>query len=273
VARLPRPLGLSLFAGAARAALALRPRARELMLRNVRAVFPEWSEDASRRFVAASVRALGRNLFDFACIPRYSRADIERRVAVEGLEHLERARRPGVGVVCLSAHLGCWELMPLRMRVLGYPVAVVYRRLSDPGLDRWVAERRRRFGITAHERDAGVRGLLRSLREGALLGILTDQATRIDSVRVPFLGREAWSPTAPVRLAWHTGAPVVPIVTHMRRDGRHVIRIGPEIPLPPPGAEPERALRDGVARCNRAIGEMILEAKEQWVWFHDRWRE
>lgn len=278
IARLPRRIGLACFGRLARLAIGARPAARRRMIANLERVFPAWTALQRRRFTGDCAAALGRNLFDFVRLPRYSLAEIERQIAVEGYEHLERARRPGVGVICLSAHLGCWELTPFRMRAAGHRVAVVYRRLRDPDLDRYVAERRRRFDIETHDRDAGVRGILRSLRQGALLGILTDQATRVDSVRAPFLGIDAWSPTAPVRLAWHAGAPIVPVVTVMRPGGRQTVRVGPEIPVPPPAAgaspaEAEAALQAAVARCNAVIGELILEAKEQWVWFHDRWRD
>jgi KDO2-lipid IV(A) lauroyltransferase len=278
LARLPRRAGLALFARLGRLALYLRPSVRRQIVANVERVFPDWTPERTRRFTGDCAAALGRNLFDFVRLPRYSLAEIGRQVTVEGLEHLERARRPGVGVVGLGAHLGCWELIPFRLRAAGIPVAIIYRRLRDPDLDRYVAARRRRFDIETHDRDAGVRGMLRSLRRGALLGILTDQATRVDSVRAPFLGVDAWSPTAPVRLAWHAGAPIIPIVAVMRADGRQTMCFGEEVEVPPPGpgasrAEAEAALQAAVARCNAAIGELILEAKEQWVWFHDRWRD
>jgi KDO2-lipid IV(A) lauroyltransferase len=278
IARLPRHAGLALFARGGRLLLWAKPESLRIMRDNLRRVFPDWTETQADRFARGCAAALGRNLFDFVRLRRYSLSEIRRLVAIEGLERLERARRPGVGVICLSAHVGCWELMPYRMRAEGYAVAVIYRRLRDPDLDRFVAERRRRFDIQTHDRDGGVREILRSLREGALVGILTDQATRIDSVRVPFLGPEAWTPTAPVRLAWRTGAPVVPVVIAMRADGGHTLRIGEAVPLPPPrhGAtegEAQAVLESAVACCNAAIGEMILEAKEQWVWFHDRWRD
>jgi len=274
----PRRVGLALFGRLAPILLVLRPNGRRRIRANLRRLHPDWSEARADRFARASVRALGRNAFDFARAARYSLAAIERLVAVEGYENLARARRPGMGVICLSAHLGCWELIPYRMRAFGHPVAVVYRSLRDPDLERLVTARRRRFGITTLERDRDARGILRSLRRGALLGILTDQATGIDSVRAPFLGIEAWSPTSAVRLAWHTGAPVVPMLITMGADGRHRLRIGAEIPLDPPapGADAgarAAALVAAAARCNEAIGRGILAAPEQWVWFHDRWRE
>lgn len=274
---LPRGFGLRVFGALGVLAMRLVPSARRQVLENTRLVFPAWSEAQRSSFPGCVARHLARNLFDFVRLRRYSLSEIEGLVAIEGLENLERARRHGVGVICMSAHVGCWELTPYRMRACGYPVAVVYRRLRDPSLDTYVAARRERFGIETHERDTGARGMIRSLRRGALVGILADQHTRVDSVRVPFFGREAWTPSGPVRLAWRTGAPMVPVVIGMEPDGRHTLRIGEEIVVekPPPGAngaEVDAAVHEACARCNKAVGDLILARKEQWVWFHRRWR-
>lgn len=275
---LPRGVGQAVFAGAGRLTLALVPRARALIVAHARLVFPGWSDPDRRRFASRVAAALARNLFDFVRLRRYSLESIERLVRLEGLERLERARRPGVGVICLSAHVGCWELIPFRMRAAGYPVAVVYRALRDASLDAYVRRRRERFGIATHDRDRDARGLLRSLKGGALVGILTDQHTRVDSVRAPFLGHPAWTPSGAVRLAWRTGAPVLTALTAREADGTHRLEIGEEIelPAPPAGAsaeQQEQALREACARCNEALGTFILAHAEQWVWHHRRWRD
>jgi KDO2-lipid IV(A) lauroyltransferase len=275
---LPRRVALAVFGQIGRLALALSPPARAAILENARLIFPDWSAPARAAFAGDVARALGRNLFDFVALRRYSLETIARLVSIHGIERLEQVRRPGVGVVCLSAHLGCWELIPFRLRSLGYPVAVVYRRLRDASLDAYVASRRRRFGIETHERDSGARGILRSLRAGALVGILTDQHTRVDSVRVPFFGHPAWTPSGVVRLAWRTGAPVIPLVTAMEPQGTHRLMVGEPITVEPPpkaagSAEVERALAEACERCNAGLSALILSHKEQWVWFHRRWRD
>ncbi|MBP7669589.1 MAG: lysophospholipid acyltransferase family protein [Candidatus Eisenbacteria bacterium] len=278
IARLPRRVGQALLGGIGALLVPWLKRARRPVLANLRLVFPEWTERERQRFLRRVGRSLGRNGFDFLRISRSSLADIERLVAIEGLEHMRAAHAKGRGVVCVSAHLGCWELLPLRFRALGFPVAVVYRPLRDPRMDRYVAARRARFGVVALDRDDDARGMLRSLRAGSLLGILPDQDTRVDSIVVPFLGHPARSPVGPVRLAMRSGAPMVPVVIRMRSDGTHGIRVGPEILLTRPGKgapaeEVDAAIAAGTERWAAAIGEMILEAPDQWVWFHDRWRE
>ena len=278
LARLPRRWGLGVFAGLGTVAWALLPRTRRLILLHTRLVHPRWTERERGRFARRVLQALGRNAFDFIRLRRYSQADLRALVTIEGLEHLRCARRPGVGVICLGAHLGCWELIPHRLKAEGFEVAVVYRRLGSPELQAYVAERRERVGIETLERDGDVRAMVRGLRRGALLGMLIDQRTQVDSVWVPFLGRPAWTPTGPVRLAMRTGAPVVTMVAAMLPGCTHALMIGPEVAIEtsPPGAsamDVAACIERNAARCNEALGAAIAPWEEQWVWFHRRWRE
>jgi len=278
LAGLPRRPGLRAFEWAGLLAYLLLPRPRRRIDANCRLIFPDWPASRRRGFTRRVFRHLGRNGFDFIRLQRYSHETIRELVAIEGLENLHRARRPGMGIVCLSAHLGCWELIPYRMRIEGFDVAVVYRRIRAPDLNAFVAARRRRFGIETLDRDGAVWGIVRCLARGALVGMLIDQRTSVDSVRVPFLGRPAWTPTGPIRLAMRLGAPIVPIVVTMEADGSHRLQIAPEVELAPvpPGAEPDRVadvVRENTRRCNDALSRIILERKEQWVWFHRRWHD
>lgn len=277
-ALLPRSLGLKVFGALGLLAYRVLRTPREQILVNSRIVFPGWSVQERKRFTRSVFQAMGRNGFDFVRLHRYSEDAVRRLVAVRGLESLERARRQGAGVICLGAHLGCWELIPVWLRAAGFEVAVVYRRLRDPDLDAYVADRRRHFGIETYDRDTGGRGMLRSLRRGALLGILIDQRTRVDSVRVPFMGRDAWTPSGPVRLAMRLGAPMVCMLVAMQPGGTHLLTIGPEVAIQrarrdASKAEIDELVRENTARCNDDLSRMILECKEQWVWFHRRWDE
>jgi KDO2-lipid IV(A) lauroyltransferase len=275
---LPRTLGLHLFGALGILAFYGLPRPRRRVLENTGRVFPEWPRARRWAFARAVFCSLGRNGFDFIRMPRYSEEDLRQLVTVRGAAHLAAAHRTGRGVICIGAHLGCWELIPLRLRAAGYAMAVVYRRIRDPDLQAYVAVRRERWGIRAHERDTEARGMVRSLRRGSLLGVLIDQRTQVDSVSVPFLGHPAWTPSGPARLALRLGAPVIPMVLSMGQGGRHLLEIGPQLPIqraPRKATEQEIAtlVQENTEHFNDVLGEMILKHKEQWVWFHQRWHE
>ncbi len=267
---------MKIFGAMGRASVALFPHLAARIDSNIRLVEPEMGQADRKRFVTQVFKWMGRNAFDFLRLSRYDLNTIRRLVRLEGAEHVHAAAEKGRGVICLGAHAGCWELIPFRMRAEGFPVAVVYRRLSDPYLDRFIEQRRRRFGIGAYERDTAGRDMLRALRRGALLGVLIDQNTRVESVVAPFMGVPARTPIGAIRVAARFGIPVLPLVIRMEPDGTHTLRAGPEIDLLPwprglSEAEEQRVAVENASRCNESLCALILEAREQWVWFHDRW--
>ncbi len=275
---LPRRWGLRVFGWLGEGAYWVLPKPREQILQNLRRIHPEWEEAACRSFAREVMRNMGRNAVDFVRLRRYGPADVEAIAHLEGAERMRACLERGRGMIGLGGHLGCWEIIPLRLRAEGFEVGVVYRRSSDPRIDRYIITRRRRAGITTHDRDTDGRGILRRLRENAIMGILIDVSTRVDSAQVPFMGHPAWTPLGVARLAMRTGAAVLPLVSYMREDGAHVVEAGEEVPIryAPPGATREEARRlevENTRRCNEVLGAIIARHELQWAWMHPRWRE
>ena len=276
ISLLPRRWGLGIFGFLGDHAFRILPGPRDQIIANTRLIYPDWAEEERTKFARRVMRSIGRNAIDFVRLPRYTPGDIGTIADFEGSDRLRRCLEKGKGVIGLSAHMGCWELVPLLLRAEGFEIGVVYRRSSDPLLERYITSRRQRMGVTTHDRDADARGILRKLQSNAIVGLLIDVRTRVDSVKVPFLGRPAWTPLGAARLAMRTGAPVVPILGHMRPDGRHSFRVGEEVAIlrPRPHADREdvrRAEEENTARCNEVLGKLLEENIEQWAWVHPRW--
>src|SRR5439155_27150410 len=113
--------------------------------------------------------------------------------------------------------------------------------------------------------------VLRCIVDGCMVEILLDQnATRRESVFVPFFGRAASRSKSLAVLAVLTRTPVLPIFIR-REGGRHRVTIHP--PLAPPAVnDVERAVVELTMRCTAAIETAIRQVPEQWLWAHDRWR-
>lgn len=275
---LPRRWGLTVFAGLGRIAYWLLPQPRAQIVDNARRIHPDWDEATCRRFAREVMRNIGRNAIDFVRLRCYAPADVGAIARLEGGDRLRACLARGRGVIGLGAHLGCWEIIPLLLRAEGFEVGVVYRRSADARIDRYINSRRRRAGITTHDRDTDGRGILRRLRANAIVGILIDVSTRVDSARVPFRGHPAWTPLGPARLAMRTGAAVLPLVSHMRPDGTHLVEVGEEVPIQfaPPRATREEARRlevENTRRCNGVLGAIVAHHEGQWAWMHPRWRD
>ena len=214
------------------------------------------------------------------------RAELLARVEVDGLEHVAAAARTSAsgGVLVVTAHLGNWELACAKVAALGEPVAVVYRELASPVLDRAVHALRARAGgdedgpggvpvVQIARGRAGI-AAVRALEAGRRLLVLLDQnAGREEGVFVPFFGRLASTRSAPIALALERGIPVVPAFIFREAGGRrHRLEIQPALALERAEASDSAALERDVACVTRAIEAAVRRAPEQWIWVHRRWR-
>lgn len=270
---LPRRAGHRLFAGLGGLAGRILARDRRRAADNLAIAFPTAPLLVREAMVSAMYRNLGRNAYEFLRLEGMSGEDIAHRVdTVIGLEHLQRAYALGRGLLGVTGHIGCWELLPAYFASQGYPVTVIGRRMKDQRLDERLTEIRRSLGVESIDRDAGPRQLLEVLRSGRMMGVLIDQHTRVSGVYVPFFGRPAFTPTGVAKLAIMTGAPIVPLAVFLAPSGRHTIHVLPALPVPDAVSSREEAVRALTERCSLAVEELIRIDPKQWVWFHHRWR-
>lgn len=194
-----------------------------------------------------------------------------KTVEFRGLDHYERARAKGRGIIAVTAHSGNWELMAAAMGASGTPVAVVARTMRKDYFDKILERIRLRHGNRVIYRDSGVREMLAVLKNNGFLGILPDQMVKPPhGILADFLGRPAWTTVMPIKLALKTGSPVLPFFIH-REGSKNIITIHPALELLPGGSEEERIL-DGTVKMNLAIEQHILCYPTQWNWLYRRWK-
>lgn len=282
--RTPPVVGRAFCVALARGAMRIRPAEREQALANIAAALPALDNRGRKRLLRESVDALGRNLYDALAVPRHL-ADDFAAVAdppdAGGETTTELLRRLGAqqrGVLVLTGHIGCWELLGAYLARQLPRLAVVTGRIHNAPVDELIQRRRRAWGLTVLPRDAGPRPVVRHLRAGGLLAVLLDQNTRVASRPVEFFGRPAPTPSGFAKLALRYGVPAVPVA--IARDGdRHVVRhLEPLWPAKGAGGVPRPTeAHDAVAvdaylrRCNAALETLIRRNPAEWVWFHRRW--
>jgi len=115
--------------------------------------------------------------------------------------------------------------------------------------------------------------MLRQLKSGGGVGILIDQRVREDQgIEVPFFGHPAWTHQILARVARKTGAPVVPTFALRDAPGRYTLRY--EAPLMAEDLT-EAEVEDVplTARYMAVLEAAIRDRPEQWLWYHDRWKQ
>lgn len=202
---------------------------------------------------------------------------IEERVQLDpSIERLDRVLAEGRGAIVVTAHIGDWELLCARLRRRGQGGAVVGRvRRGDPS-HRWLTDMRRAYGVETIPQDAPARESLRVLRDGGILGLLTDLRVRqLDGRTLDFFGAPARIMTAPAAFARAHRAPLVPIRCVKEKTGRgsaETFRLSVEEPLHlRPDLGRAEAMDDLLRRQCDVFENWILESPEQWAWHQRRY--
>jgi len=266
-AALPHGLRLALGRSAGRIAYRVSGRRRAIARRNLQLCFPEWTPARRRDVLRAAFDSLGQGLVELAMGAWCSDAEVGERVEVEGARHLEEAVSRGRGAIALSGHFVALEFTA---RALSYPPAglvAVFRPGGNAAFD-WLVGRARLRVCAKTVSKYDVRGMVRSLRDGAVLWFAGDQMTDAKSaVLAPFFGEPAMTGTSLGRLARISGAPVVPWFTRRLPDGRYRVELLPALEAFP-GASPEQ----DAARINKLVEDHVRKAPEQYYWVHRRFK-
>ncbi len=215
----------------------------------------------------AAMRSYARYWQEAFRLPALGTGTILAGTTVPGVEHLEKARAEGRGVVLALPHSGNWDAAGVWfVDWLGGPFMTVAERLQPESLYRRFLEYRESLGMRVLPLTGGERpssAVLRTwLADGGASCLLVDRDLGSGGVPVRFFGRTATMPGGPALLADSTGAALLPVVCTFDGDGwRYVVH--PEVPL-----DPRLRLRDRVTAAMQGVATAfetsIAEKPEDW---------
>jgi KDO2-lipid IV(A) lauroyltransferase len=245
---------------------------REVVERQLAAVFPEKPRDEIERIALAAYGHLGRTSIETAVLPSYTAAQIiDLFEVVEGWSIVEERLARGKGLILVTGHLGNWELGGAYLAARGLPIDAVARHMNNPLFDDYLTQTRQRIGMTVVHDEQAVRRVPRSLRSGRAVAFLVDQgAIGLASTWVPFFGRYAKTPRGPAVFALRLGAPVVFGVALRRPSGRYQLTFEP-IDAAETG-DRESDVDRIVAEYTSVLERWVRRAPEQYLWHHRRWK-
>jgi len=225
------------------------------------------AQDASllEHFVARGFRSYGQYWAEGAKLPALAKATVDERFTIaEGLEHLRRGKERGRGVIIALPHVGSWEWGGAFLDSLGLGMTAVAEELNPPELFEWFKEKRESIGIRIEALNEHVGSvLLRTLREGGVVGLLCDRDLQGNGVEVEFFGERVTMPAGPATLALRTGATLVAAACYAGPGHDHFAVV-----TPPVEVERTARLREDVTRVTQLIATelegLIRRAPEQW---------
>lgn len=237
---------------------------------NLRLCFPEKSpaeRDAIRR---ASFIEMGKTMAEIAILWRHEPRHVAAHVTqIEGFALIEQALTKGRGLILLSPHLGCWEIVSIYVSQR-YPMTNMFRPLKISQLTEAAYQGRSNAGAELVPTDtSGVKKLLAALRRGEIVGILPDQEPgQGGGSFVPFFGIQTNTMTLCSRLAHKTQAEVLVCFAERLPQGNgYRLKIFPTSDAIR-GADELKSL----TAMNEAIEKLIRMCPRQYQWSYKRFR-
>ena len=178
---------------------------------NLRRCFPELGDPQRQHLLSDTMLATGRTALELCWLWSRPAAVVNAGIQVVSGEALFLdAIRAGRGVLIAAPHLGAWEALNLYLSRTT-KVAILYRPPRLPWLEQLVNRCRGRFGAEPVRAEAaGVRTLLKRLKDGSVVGILPDQQPKVgEGEFAPFFGQSALTMSLFSKLAQRTGAKVL----------------------------------------------------------------
>lgn len=243
-----------------------------MALGNLALAFPGSDPLIVRAMARGSFNALGRNAFDALRLTYLPKEKVLELCTIEGEENLRTPYERGSGVIALTGHIGCWELMASHCCEKGYKVSVIARDATNRKINDILVKMRRRHGIESIPRGTSAVSAYKVLKRGEILGMLTDQDIDVDGVFVPFFGVPAYTPRGAAAFALKSGAAIVPMAIHMQPNGKHRITMLSELDKPAADLSSQERIDELTRSCSDAIEKLIRLYPQQWVWLHNRWR-
>ena len=224
------------------------------------------SEAEARRMLHANVREMGKGIMELPWVWRRSLGSVVASVQqCHGWEYFEAAHAQGKGVIVLTPHIGCFEVIGLYIAAR-QPMTCMYRPPRWKFLDTLMHEGRERGQMKLAPTDmGGVRQLLKTLKRKEVIGVLPDQVPgNGEGEWSSFFGRPAYTMTLVGRLAEASGAAVV--MCHCVRLPRGM---GYELHFTPVSFESTASVP---VQMNTALEAVIRTCPEQYLWSYNRYK-
>lgn len=191
-----------------------------------------------------------------------------RSALIHDWEVAQAALDEGRGVIFLTPHLGCFEIIA-QVIARRTSLTALYRPPRKTALQPLLEQARARAGLSlAPANLSGVRTLLKTLRGGGAVGLLPDQVPGAgEGVWTPFFGRPAYTMTLPAKLHQMSGAPLVLSYAERLPGGRgfEIRFVRHDQPLAGTPGEQAQAI-------NAAMESLIARCPAQYFWSYNRYK-
>lgn len=232
---------------------------------NLRHAMPEISDEALKEITRAVPDNAGRTLIEIYSGEAFKSRAVNAPITGPGLEALEQARTSGRPVILVTGHFGNYDVVRAALIARGHNMGALYRPMRNPYFNAHYVRAISAIGEPMFRQGpAGMKQIVKHLRAGGVLGILTD-LNNFAGAELDFFGKPALTSLITAELALKYDAALIPVYALRKPDGL-TFEIIAQAPIA--ASDPETMTQ----KVNDGLEELVREAPGQWFWIHKRWK-
>ncbi len=240
---------------------------------NLEYLAPHLAPGDRRTMARRTFRNMADAAVDLWRLPSLSSRDFSTLVGIRGQEYLDEALAMNRGLIIVTPHLGPYELGGAWLALAGYRAHAMVETLDDD-TNAALALYRAATGLRLVPRTAGLRPLLRILRDGEIVVLVADRVIGegAEGVSVQFGSGRRAIPSGPAALALATGAPIVvgSITRSINAASRYLVQL--EAPITAEASGIARSDREALTRrIGARLAEHVRANPDQWFVFQPHW--
>lgn len=245
---------------------------------NLKAAFPDKSDEEREEIRAGAWDNLGRVAAEFAHLDRLWQYDFDQpgagriEIPMRSRDLFEKLRDDGKPALIFAAHLGNWELPAIAAAEYGLDALVLFRPPNVAAVNRAVQQMRAvKMGEMIGARHDTPYRLAQALQEGRHVAMLVDQFFT-GGVPVQFFGRQTRANPLLARLLRLVDCPIHGTRIVRLPGNRFRAELSEEI-TPVRDASGKIDIQGTMQAVTSVVEGWVREHPEQWLWQHRRWRD
>jgi len=237
-----------------------------------------YTSEEMEKLTRSTFQNYGRYLLDYMVMHRIEEHKAHKCVEEKGIgeENLIAAMKIGKGILCITPHLGNWELGGIMLALRGYKLNVLSLKDNREKISTFRERIRMKYGIKSIYVDGeGINtiiNILNALKKEEIVALLGDRDGTSRTIEIDFFGRKTKFPVGVAYFALASGAPVVPVFEVLRKNGKYQGIIEKPILFNQyQAANRDEAIKMGIQEIARIFERYIREYPDQWYNFYPFW--
>jgi|TARA_B100000530_G_scaffold303576_1_gene226055 KDO2-lipid IV(A) lauroyltransferase len=231
-------------------------------MENIKKAFPSWSDLKVNLTLRRTYLFFAQNFIDFISVPSSWHGII---INVKGEKFLKEAMAQDKGVILISGHFGCWEILG---KWVGEQVPLftgVAQRQKNKGANKFFQQQREIPGTGHIFRKEPIEKMYDILNKKGILGLVSDQDAKQKGVFTDFFGHPASTPKGAALFHIRTSAPMLVGVCIKKAFMNYEIKFLKV-------DTSSQNIKNITQQYTSILEKCIRSNPEQYFWFHRRWK-